>query len=163
MSATHLQDFLKKENRKLTTADIFSFRIFTAASVSTKYAARSVPGIPLEYDLNDILSKLTYTRILYPSSKLASNKQACLFLEQPSFELHDIYRALSVLTEENDFIQAELYKNSQKVVERRRDVLYYDCTNYYFELEEADDLRRYGKEQTASAFAPGRNGSFHGL
>ena len=102
---------------------------------------------PFEYDLNDILSKLIYTRILYPSSKLASNRQADLFLEQPSFELHDIYRALSVLAKENDFIQAELYKNSQKVVERRKDILYYDCTNYYFELEEADELRRYGKSK----------------
>lgn len=100
-----------------------------------------------EYDLNDILSKLVYTRILYPSSKLAANRQAASFLEKPSFELHDIYRALSVLAEENDFVQAELYKNSQKVLERRRDILYYDCTNYFFELEEADDLRRYGKSK----------------
>lgn len=100
-----------------------------------------------EYDLNDILSKLVYTRILYPSSKLAANRQAASFLEKPSFELHDIYRALSVLAEESDLIQAELYKNSQKVLERRRDILYYDCTNYFFELEEADDLRRYGKSK----------------
>ena len=100
-----------------------------------------------EYDINDILSKLIYTRILYPSSKSASQKHAGIFLEQPSFELHDVYRTLSVLAKENDFIQAELYKNSQKVVERRKDILYYDCTNYYFELEEADDLRRYGKSK----------------
>lgn len=99
------------------------------------------------YDLNDILSKLIYTRILYPSSKLSSNRQAAKLIEQPSFELHDIYRALSVLSEENDFIQAQLYKNSQKVCKRRKDVLYYDCTNYFFELEEADDLRRYGKSK----------------
>ncbi|MBR6475823.1 MAG: transposase [Lachnospiraceae bacterium] len=100
-----------------------------------------------EYDLNDILSKLVYTRILYPSSKLAANRQAKVFLEEPSFELHDVYRALSVLAEENDYIQSELYKNSQQVIERRSDILYYDCTNYYFELEEADDLRRYGKSK----------------
>ncbi len=100
-----------------------------------------------EYDLNDILSKLVYTRILYPSSKLESNRQAAKFLEEPSFELYDIYRALSVLAKENDFIQSELYKNSQKVIERRNDILYYDCTNYYFELEEADDLRKYGKSK----------------
>ena len=99
------------------------------------------------YDLNDILSKLVYARILYPSSKLSSHKQAQSFLEQPSFGLHDIYRALSVLSEESDFIQAALYKNSQKILERRKDILYYDCTNYYFELEEADDLRRYGKSK----------------
>lgn len=100
-----------------------------------------------EYDLNDILSKLIYARILYPSSKKASYKKAKRFLEQPSFELHDIYRALSVLAQENDFIQAELYKNSQDIVERRKDILFYDCTNYYFELEEADDFRRYGKSK----------------
>lgn len=100
-----------------------------------------------EYDLNDILSKLIYTRILYPSSKLESHKQAKVFIEQPSFELHDIYRALSVLAEHSDDIQAELYKNSQQVLKRRKDVLYYDCTNYFFEIEEADELRRYGKSK----------------
>ena len=99
------------------------------------------------YDMNDILSKLVYTRILYPSSKLSSYNQARSFLEQPSFELHDIYRALSVLSEESDSIQAALYKNSQKILERRKDILYYDCTNYYFEVEEDDDLRRHGKSK----------------
>ena len=84
-----------------------------------------------EYDLNDILSKLVYTRVIYPSSKLSSNRQASSFIEQLSFELHDIYRALSVLAEENDFIQSELYKNSQKVIQRLKDILYYNCTNYF--------------------------------
>lgn len=98
-----------------------------------------------EYDLNDVLSKLIYTRVLYPSSKRSSLRESKKLLEQPSFQLHDVYRALSVLTQENDFIQSELYKNSLKLVDRRRDVLYYDCTNYYFELEEADDFRKYGK------------------
>ena len=98
-----------------------------------------------EYDLNDILKKLIYTRILYPSSKLSSYKQATSFIEPPSFELHDIYRSLSVLAKESDFIQSELYKNSQKILSRRKDILYYDCTNFYFEIEEADELRNYGK------------------
>lgn len=99
------------------------------------------------YDLNDILSKLIYTRVLYPSSKLSSHKLAAKFIEQPSSELHDVYRALSVIAEENDFIQSELYKNSQKILDRRKNILYYDCTNYFFELEEADELRRYGKSK----------------
>lgn len=100
-----------------------------------------------EFDLNDILSKLVYTRVLYPSSKLSAHKQSASFLEPASFELHDVYRALSVLAENNDLIQSKLYENSQKVIERRKDILYYDCTNYYFEIEEADDLRRYGKSK----------------
>lgn len=98
-----------------------------------------------EYDLNDILSRLIYTRILYPSSKLSSYKQSATFIEQPTFKLHDVYRSLSVLSKESDFIQSELYKNSQSVLSRRKDILYYDCTNFYFEIEEADELRKYGK------------------
>lgn len=98
-----------------------------------------------EYDLNDILSKLIYTRILYPSSKLSSYKQSATFIEQPTFKLHDVYRSLSLLSKESDFIQSELYKNSQNVLSRRKDILYYDCTNFYFEIEEADELRKYGK------------------
>ena len=100
-----------------------------------------------EYDLNEVLSILTYTRILYPSSKNATNQKARTFLEQPSFQLHDIYRALSVLSAESDLIQSRLYQNSQKILERRDDILYYDCTNYYFEIEQEDELRRYGKSK----------------
>jgi hypothetical protein len=109
------------------------------ASITDKY--------DFQYDLNDILSRLVFTRILYPGSKLSSNKQASLFIEQPSFELHDIYRALSVLAAENDLIQSRLYKNSHAVIERRKDILYYDCTNFFFEIEEADDLRKYGRSK----------------
>ena len=65
-----------------------------------------------QFDLNAILSDLIYTRILEPSSKASSFKAAGNFLETPSYELHDVYRALSVLAEEMDFIQAEAYKNS---------------------------------------------------
>lgn len=100
-----------------------------------------------EYDLNDILAKLTYSRIIYPSSKLSTFRQSRKFIEQPVFDLHEIYRALSLLSKENDFIQSELYKNSLSVVERRTDVLYYDCTNYFFELESEDDFRKYGKSK----------------
>ena len=138
---------LKKGEQKLFNCGyLFLQKIYYQLGLDR--ICRDISGRHLfEYDLNDILSKLIYTRILFPSSKLASNKQAKKLIEQPSFELHDIYRSLSVLAEENDFIQAQLYKNSQKVIERRKDILYYDCTNYFFELEEADELRRYGKSK----------------
>ena len=99
------------------------------------------------YDLSDILSRLVYTRILFPSSKLSSLRLSRKLLEQPSFELQDIYRSLSVLAKENDFIQEQLYKNSQKILSRDREFLYYDTTNYYFEVETKDDFRRYGKSK----------------
>ena len=99
------------------------------------------------YDLNDILSRLVYTRILFPSSKLSSMQLSHKLLEQPSFELQDLYRSLSVFAQENDFIQEQLYKNSQKVLARDKEFLYYDTTNYYFEIEAQDDFRRYGKSK----------------
>lgn len=99
------------------------------------------------YDLNAILSDLIYTRVLEPGSKRSSFETAKRFLEAPSYELHDIYRALSVLSEESDLIQAEVYRNSKSVIDRNDRILYYDCTNYYFEIEQEDGSRKYGKSK----------------
>ena len=100
-----------------------------------------------EYDLNDILSRLIYTRILYPSSKKSSFEEAKRFIEQPSFELHDIYRALSVIAKESDYIQSRLFKNSSAIQKRNTQVIYYDCTNFYFEIDSAEDDKQYGKSK----------------
>ena len=97
-----------------------------------------------DYDLTEILSRLVYSRILAPSSKLSSCEYSKKLLEQPKFELHQIYRALSVLSENSDYIQAELYKRSKKVIKRSTGVLFYDCTNFFFELEHEDGLKQYG-------------------
>lgn len=100
-----------------------------------------------KYDLNAILTDLVYARILSPASKLASYEYCQSLLEPPKYSLQDIYRSLSVIAGESDFIQSELYKNSNFLHPRNNRVLYYDCTNYYFELEEEDSLRRYGKNK----------------
>ena len=97
-----------------------------------------------EYDLDSILSRLLYGRILFPSSKLSCFEQSKTLMEQPSFDLHQIYRALSVLSDHSDMIQAELYKRSKKVIKRSTGVLFYDCTNYFFELEQESGLKQYG-------------------
>ena len=96
------------------------------------------------FDLNSILSRLIYSRVIYPSSKLATLELSQKFLEQPNFEIQHIYRALEVITKENNFIQSELYKNSLNISKRKTGILYYDCTNYFFEIEEEDDFRKYG-------------------
>ena len=100
-----------------------------------------------EYDLNAILSDLIYTRVLVPSSKSSSFRTAKQFLEPPTYRLHDVYRALSVLAREMDFIQAEVYKNSFFLGSRNDQILYYDCTNYYFEIEQEDGDKKYGKSK----------------
>ena len=99
------------------------------------------------YDINAILSDLIYTRILEPCSKRSSYKAASEFLEKPSYELHDVYRALDVLGAECDLIQAEVYKNSHFLGQRNDKILYYDCSNYYFEIEQEDGSKKYGKSK----------------
>ena len=100
-----------------------------------------------QFDLDAIFSDLVYGRVLEPGSKSSSYDTAMKFLEPPTYEKYDIYRALSVLAEEMDYIQAEVYKNSNFITLRNNRVLYYDCTNYYFEIEEEDELRKYGKSK----------------
>ena len=100
-----------------------------------------------KFDLNDILSKLIYSRIIFPASKLKTLELSKKFLEQPNFEYQHIERALPVICENMDFIQSELYKNSNEYMKRNNKILYYDCTNYYFEIEEESGLRQYGKSK----------------
>ena len=100
-----------------------------------------------KYDINAILSDLIYTRVLEPCSKRSSYKAASEFLEKPSYELHDVYRALDVLGAECDLIQSEIYKNSHFLGERNDKILYYDCSNYYFEIEQEDGSKKYGKSK----------------
>ena len=100
-----------------------------------------------KFDLNDILSKLIYSRILFPASKLKTMQLSKKFFEQPNFEYQHVERTLPVLCEENDFIQSQLYNNSKKYSPRNNRILYYDCTNFFFEIECEDDFRKYGKSK----------------
>ena len=97
-----------------------------------------------DFDLDSILSRLIYGRVIFPSSKLATFQLSTKFIEQPNFDLHQIYRALEVMAKETDFIQSSLYNNSLKVSKRNTGVLYYDCTNYFFEIEQEEGLKQYG-------------------
>ena len=96
------------------------------------------------FNIDSILSRLIYGRILFPSSKLNTSQQSTKLLEQPDFELQHVYRSLEVIAKETDFIQSELYKNSLSVSKRNNRILYYDCTNYFFEIEQESGLKQYG-------------------
>ena len=100
-----------------------------------------------KYNLNDILSKLVYSRIIFPASKLKTLELSKNFLEQPNFDYQHIERALPIICENMDFIQSELYKNSNEYMKRNNKILYYDCTNYYFEIEQEEGLKQYGKSK----------------
>ena len=121
--------FLKKLYNQLKINDICD-------SIQDKYQ--------FHFDLNEILSYLVFARIIYPSSKLETFKQCQNFIEQPTFKLHDEYRALSYIAENMDYIQEQLFNNGKNVIKRNSKVIYYDCTNYFFEIDNEDDLRKYG-------------------
>ena len=97
-----------------------------------------------EFDLNSILSRLLYARIVFPSSKLTTHRLSEKFIEQPNFEIQHIYRALGIISEEMDFIQSSVYENSLRISKRNTGVLYYDCTNFFFEIEQEGGLKQYG-------------------
>ena len=136
-------DLVKNEQRRFNGGYLFLQDVYYELGLHK--ICRAISGRHLfEYDLNDILSRLIYTRILYPSSKMNSFEESKRFIERPSFELHDIYRALSVLAEESDYIQSRLFKNSSAIQKRSTQVIYYDCTNFYFEIDEAEDDKQFG-------------------
>lgn len=95
-----------------------------------------------EYDLDNILSRLIYTRVLFPGSKLSSHTESGRFIEQPKFKLEEVYRSLSVLSKESDYIQAQVFRNSLGAIGRDTSVIYYDCSNFFFEIEQADMLQK---------------------
>ena len=133
----------KDEQRSFNGGYLFLQKIYHELELD-KVCAKIADRHKFEFDLDGILSRLIYTRIMYPGSKRSSLEESRRYLEQPGNDLHEIYRALSVLSRESDFIQSQVYKNSKKTITRKTGVIYYDCTNYYFESEKESGLRQYG-------------------
>ena len=100
-----------------------------------------------KYDLHAILTDFVYARVLSLSSKFSSYNFCKTLLKPTKYEIQDVYKALSVIAKESDFIQSKLYKNSNFIHPRNQKILYYDCTNYYFEIEEESGLKHYGKSK----------------
>lgn len=100
-----------------------------------------------KFDFGDILRKLVICRILFPDSKRATRDCLNDFVDAPDFTLDDIYNFLGVLSKEITPLQKSLYEATKDELSRRTGVIYYDCTNYYFEIEKEDGLRKYGKSK----------------
>jgi transposase len=100
-----------------------------------------------EYNTDSIMKLLTITRILHPSSKKKSYELKDLFFERFDFELYDIYRALShfskIGTECQRFISDQIISKYG----RNTNLMYFDVTNFHFEIDETDNLRKRGKEK----------------
>lgn len=109
-----------------------------------KISAEIASKYKFSYNLDSVLSRLIYSRVIFPSSKLSTFEESKKFIEPIDFELQHIYRALDVLAEEDAFIQARLYKNSSSLSKRNDRILFYDCTNFFFESEIQSGMRQYG-------------------
>ncbi len=110
-------------------------------------SVKAKEGTDSNIPLNTILQMLLYTRILHPCSKKASWELYENFLPSAraeKVELHQVYRALDMIAENSDMIQEYVYKSTERYCKRNTEVLYYDCTNFFFEIEEEDEFRRYG-------------------
>lgn len=147
---------LTSEQKVFNLGHIFLQKIFRELQLN-KLCNEIKKKYKIEYELSDILEDLICTRILYPSSKYSSYEESQNFLRQPKYKLYDVYRALDVIQKEKEYIEQWCYEKSLGVVkERNTKLLYYDCTNYFFEieLEDEDDLdtgkkglRKYGKNK----------------
>ena len=104
-----------------------------------------------EFNLNEVLSNLVFSRIIYPSSKLKTYELSKNFIETPKYNLENLYRGLTYLNNELDYIQKEIYNNSMTIINRNTRIIYFDCTNYYFDINEEDGLRKYGKGKDGKA------------
>jgi len=136
----------KDEQRSYNGGYLFLQKIYHELGLH-KICNQITKKYKFDFDLDSILSRLVYSRVIFPASKLATHELSKRFIEQPNFDLHQIYRALEVLAKETDFIQSSLYKNSLKVSKRNTGVLYYDCTNYFFEIEQEDGIKQYGQSK----------------
>lgn len=133
----------KNEQRSFNGGYLFIQKIYHELGIH-KICKEISSKYKFTFDLDSILSRLIYGRIIYPSSKLATYELSKSFMEQPNFELQHIYRALEIIAKETDFIQSKIYDNSLKICNRNKGILYYDCTNYFFEIEQEDGLKQYG-------------------
>lgn len=125
------------EQSKYSGGDLMLIPLYNALGLP-KICEAIQKGRRIKYDLNEILEALVVLRILYPCSKKCAVQLNQKRIRKTSFALEDVYRALSLLSEHIDDIQAHVWRNSQNVMPRNTRVIYYDCTNYYFEIEDND-------------------------
>ena len=99
------------------------------------------------YDFNRIMRDLIIGRVLSPLSKSSTYEKAFSFPEPPDYDLQHVYRSLSLMAKNFDLIEEKAFKGMKKYADVDTSVTYYDCTNFYFEIEEEDGFRTYGKSK----------------
>lgn len=96
-------------------------------------------NLKIDYKLNDIFSLLVFSRILYPASKKETYKNRSTYFENLNFSEDNMYRSLSYFKDYKEELELLLWNNTKEKYKRDTTQTYYDCTNYYFEIEYNDE------------------------
>lgn len=123
----------------------------------SSFFKNATAGSKITFDPNLVNRFLTFSRILEPDSKLGTFEHLNQYYEEPEFNYVHILRTMDIMQEHYDDYISHLYEKSCGIVKRNTSVCYYDCTNYYFEIESQDEdyvdevtgetikgLRKYG-------------------
>ena len=132
----------KNINRSFFSGHIFLRKIYYELSID-KICNKIAEKYNFTFDINSVVECLVFAIIIWPSSKLSTYEQSRKFIGNYNFDIQHVYRTLSYLAKEIDYIQTELFNYSNKVIKRNYKVIYYDCTNYFFYTEE-NDFQKYG-------------------
>lgn len=138
----------KLSTQKLVTRKNFGYSAFSKIYheldipnfFKTKFSASKISP----NKLNNILKLLVYGRLICPDSKKGTYENKDMFFENTDFSLKDVYRFLSYIEPKKDALIKHIYDNSKEQYGRNTQCLYYDVTNYYFEIDEPDELRKKG-------------------
>ena len=97
-----------------------------------------------KFDLWEYLMRMVNSRILHPGSKLSDFIKGTRFIEDRKLRLENFYRSLDVIASDINDLQGAIYRHTLESIGRQTAVIYYDCTNVFFETESDDDFRKYG-------------------
>lgn len=143
----HPQKIIEKNDIRLFNIGYLYLRNILS-SLGLKNISKTISeSYHFKFDLYSIIADLVCARIIYPGSKRSSYLDAQHFIESPEYKLENVYRSLPVIADNRYFIESQLYKNSRDICKRNDSILYYDCTNFYFEIEDENDICEYGKSK----------------
>ena len=131
-------DALSTNSNTLNIGYLYLKDIYAKLNISNFF--KSVTSdLKVTYDCNKICEFLTYARILDPASKYGTYDRLDSYYEKPEIEYQHMIRFLDILDRNSNKYLKHLFNNSENVIPRDTSVMYYDCTNYFFESERADE------------------------
>lgn len=133
------QKLIKNSSNRKNIGYVFIKKIYNELNLKMFFKSKQ-SNLNIQYNLNDIFSLLVFSRILYPGSKKETFEGRKKFFESfEHFELSDVYKSLDYFKDYKEEIETLIWNNTKNSYNRDTSNTYYDCTNYYFEINYNDD------------------------